>query len=50
LLSIGAGNEGDGAEERFFCMALFLLLEETLAPQDGVAKSAKTTLVLGGEA
>lgn len=48
LQSLGAEEGGDCAGGLFFCMALFLLLEETLAPQDGPARSAKTTLVLGG--
>jgi len=38
------------AEERGCGMALFLGVEETLTPLDGVAKSPKITLVQGGEA
>lgn len=50
LLSLGVGKGDDGAEERVLCIVLFLILEETLAPLDRVAKSAKTTLVRVGEA
>ncbi|KAJ6859841.1 hypothetical protein NC651_036220 [Populus alba x Populus x berolinensis] len=45
LQSLRAEEGGDYVEGLFFCMSLFLHLEETLAPHDG---PAKTIFVLGG--
>jgi len=48
LQSLEAEKGGNCLEGLFFCMALFLLLDETLALRDGPARLAKTTLVLEG--
>jgi hypothetical protein len=44
LQALGAEEE---CEELFLCMDMFLCLEETLTPLEGLAKSAKTAFFLG---